>query len=154
MLIDAHNEFSDSQAVTVTAISTNVIDLGPTTDNTTRDIGSGEPVWCVIRTAVAITDAGSDATLTASLESDSTADLATSATVHFTTAALAFAAYSAAGSVIAAFRLPPGNYERYLGVRYTVGSGPFTAGAIDAFLTTDYAVYRAYADRQTIDAAA
>lgn len=151
MYLDAFAELADAQAVTVTAIS-NVMDLGD--DNTTRDIGSGEPVWFIAITQTAITDVGSDATLTCSLESDSTADLATSATVHYTTGALAFAAYSAAGSVIAAVHLPPGNYERYLGARFTVGSGPFTAGKIDAFLTKDYGVYRSYADRQPILAAA
>jgi hypothetical protein len=41
--------------------------------------------------------------------------------------------------------LPAGNYERYLGVRYTVAAGPLTAGAFDAFLTTDVQAWRAYA---------
>lgn len=154
MLIDAFNEFSDSQAVTSTAISTNVIDLGPVTDNTLRDIGTGEPLYLIVSTAVAATDSGSDATLAVSLESDSTADLATSATVHYTTGALAFAAFSPAGTTLVAIPIPSGLYERYLGVRYTVASGPLTAGQFDAFLTHDIQRYRAYADRQTIDAAA
>src|SRR3546814_4366679 len=94
----------------------------------------------------------SDATLAVSLESDSTADLATSATTHFTTSALAFADFSPAGTVLAAVRLPLGEYERYLGVRYTVASGPLTAGAFDAFLTKDVSAYRAYADNQPIHA--
>src|SRR3546814_4444646 len=92
------------------------------------------------------------ATLAVSLESDSTADLATSATTHFTTSALAFADFSPAGTVLAAVRLPLGEYERYLGVRYTVASGPLTAGAFDAFLTKDVSAYRAYADNQPIHA--
>lgn len=145
MFVDAHNEFSDGQAVTSSAISTNVIDLGPVAANTLRDIGAGEEVYLVVRTIVAATDTSSDATLTVSLESDSTADLATSATVHFTTAALAFATFSPAGATLVAVRLPAGNYEQYLGVRYTVASGPLTAGNFDAFLTKDYAAYRSYA---------
>lgn len=148
MLIDAFNEFSDSQAVTSTAISTNVIDLGAT--NTLKDIGAGEPVWLVVRTIVAATDSGSDATLTVTLESDSTANLATSATVHLSTGALAFATFSPAGTTLMAVLLPSGSYERYLGVRYTVASGPLTAGQFDAFLTKDYGSYRAYADNSTI----
>src|SRR3546814_8736544 len=99
--------------------------------NTLKDIGAGEEVWLVVRTRTAATDATSDATLAVSLESDSTADLATSATTHFTTSALAFADFSPAGTVLAAVRLPLGEYERYLGVRYTVASGPLTAGALD-----------------------
>src|SRR3546814_6756028 len=94
----------------------------------------------------------SDATLAVSLESDSTADLATSATTHFTPSALAFADFSPAGTVLAAVRLPLGEYERYPGVRYTVASGPLTAGAFDAFLTKDGSAYRAYAAHQPIHA--
>lgn len=150
MILDALIEFSDAQAVTSTAISTNVADLGPVTDNTTRDIGTGEPVYLVVQTAVACTDTGSDATLTVTLESDSAANLATSPTVHFSTGALAFSAFAPAGKVVAAVRLPAGEYERYLGVRYTVGNGPLTAGAFDAFLTRDVQRYRAYADRRPI----
>lgn len=148
MLIDAFNEFSNSQAVTSTAISTNVIDLGST--NTLKDIGSGESVWLVVRTIVAATDTSSDATLTVTLESDSAVGLDSSATVHLSTGALAFATFSPAGTTLMATRLPAGSYERYLGVRYTVASGPLTAGQFDAFLTKDYGSYRAYADNSTI----
>lgn len=152
MILDAENEFSDAQAVTSTAISSNVIDLGPVNHNTTRDIGTGEETYLVVITQTAATDTGSDATLTVSLESDSTADLATSATVHYTTGALAFAAFSPAGTVLAMVRLPAGNYERYLGVRYTVASGPLTAGNFDAFLTKDVQKYLSYANNAAIAA--
>ena len=151
MLLDAFAEFSDSQAVTSTAIS-NVMDLGAT--NTLKNMGAGETPWLVVRTVVTATDAGSDATLAVSLESDSTADLATSATLHATTGTLAFAAYATAGTTLLAVRLPAGNYERYLGVRYTVTTGPLTAGQFDAFLTMDYGVFRAYADNSAISSGA
>lgn len=154
MILDKFNEFADAQAVTSTAISTNVIDLAPlgggTGTNTVRDIGSGEDVYLVVRTVGAATDSGSDATLTVTLESDSTENLATSPTVHFSTGAMAFAAFSPAGTELAAIKLPAGNYERYLGVRFTVGSGPLTAGTFDAFLTKDAQSYRAYAVGSTI----
>jgi hypothetical protein len=148
MLIDAFNEFSSAQAVTSTAISTNVVDLGAT--NTLKNLGAGESVWLIVRTIVAATDSGSDATLAVTLESDSTADLATSATVHASSGTLAFGTFSPAGTTLLAIRLPAGNYERYLGVRYTVASGPLTAGQFDAFLTKDFGSYRAYADNSTI----
>lgn len=154
MILDTLLEFSDAQAVTATAISTNVVDLGPVTDNVLRDIGTGEEVYLVVMTETAATDTGSDATLTVTLESDSTADLATSATVHYSSGALAFAAFSPAGTRLVAVRLPAGSYERYLGVRYTVAAGPLTAGTFNAFLTHDAQLYRAYADRQPIDGAA
>lgn len=149
MILDKFNEFSDAQAVTATAISTNVVDLYPLGNsvgtNTTRDIGTGEDIYLVVMTEQAATDTGSDATLTVSLESDSTENLATSPTVHFSTGALAFAAFSPAGTVIANVKLPAGSYERYLGVRYTVASGPLTAGTFNAFLVKDAQAYRAYA---------
>lgn len=147
MYVDKYAEFSDAQAVTATAISTNVMDLisNSSGKNILRDIGVGQDVYLVVLTQTLVTDAGSDATLTISLESDSTANLATSPTVHFTTAALPFAAFSPVGSVLVAVKLPQNqSYEQFLGVRYTVGAGPLTAGAFDAFLTTDVSAWRAY----------
>lgn len=153
MILDKELEFSDGQAVTSTAISTNVIDLGAT-DNTLRDIGTGQDVYLVVQTRTAATDTSSDATLTVTLESDSTANLATSATVHFSTGALAFAAFSVAGTAIAVVRLPNALYRRYLGVRYTVASGPLTAGQFDAFLTKDIQAFRPYLNNAPIAATA
>lgn len=149
MYLDAFAEFADSQAVTASAIS-NVMDLGPLGGSQLiRDIGLGEPIWLIVLTNVTCTDSGSDATLTVSLESDDNVGL-TSATVHATTVAIAFATFATAGSTVWAIRIPPGAYERYLGVRFTVASGPLTAGAFDAFLTKDYSSYRAYARNYTI----
>lgn len=145
MIIDKALQFSDAQAVTSTAIS-EVIDLGD--GNTLRDIGIGEDLWLVIITQTTCTDSGSDATVTFSLESDSVAALS-SATVHYTSGAKAFAAYATAGTENVAIRLPAGNYERYLGVRYTVASGPLTAGAFDAFLVRDYDKSKNYAHGYT-----
>ena len=141
MYVDKQAEFADSQVVTATAISTNVIDLGAT--NTLKDIGSGEDVCLIVQVDAAATAAGA-ATVTFSLESDSTADLATSPTVHFTSAAIAKTALTA-GSTQLAIKLPSGSYERYLGVRFTVATGPLTAGSFSAFLTTDAQTWRAYA---------
>lgn len=133
MILDAQNLFSDNAAVTSTAISTNVIDLG--SRNTLRDIGAGEGLWLVVLVGTAVTAAGA-ATVTVSLESDSTADLATSATVHYTTPAIGKATL-VANYVVAKVRIPNGSYERYLGVRYTVATGPLTAGTFKAFLVKD-----------------
>lgn len=148
-ILDKQAEFSDAQAVTSTAISTNVMDLGST--NTLKDLGSGQPVYLVVLTNTTCTDSGSDATLAVTLESDSTADLATSATVHLSTGALAFAAFATAGTKLLVAALPANKtYERYLGVRYTVASGPLTAGAFDAFLSTDAQTWAPYAINYTV----
>ena len=141
MILDERNEFSDAQAVTASAIS-DVIDLGAAP--TTQDIGNGEPLYLVIQVDEQATAAGA-ATVTFSLESDSTADLATSATVHWTSSAIAKATL-APGYVVATIALPNGSYERYLGVRYTVATGPLTAGKFSAFLAKNVAKWAALPD--------
>lgn len=158
MILDTQAEFSDAQAVTATAISANVMDLQAALGgganiaggNTLLDVGQGEDIYLVVATAVAITDTGNDATLTVTLESATDAGLTTGAVVHFSTGALAFASYAPAGSVIAQIKLPNADYKRYLGLRYTVGAGPFTAGAIDAYLTKDVQRNRAYKSAFTV----
>jgi hypothetical protein len=150
MILDAQNQFSDAQAVTATAISANVVDTHApgTNPNVTKDLGTGEDLYLVIAVTETVTAAGA-ATVTFALESDSDAGLTTSPTVHFTTAAIPKATL-VAGYEVAKFRLPAGSYERYLGVRYTVATGPLTAGKFDAFLVKDVDAYKAYADNVTI----
>lgn len=155
MYIDTNLEFSDSQAVTSTAISEDVYDVlsiaagagsvGINGGTTLVDLGQSADLYLVVNTAVACTDTSSDATLTITLESDDNVSLSTP-TVHFSTGALAFASFATAGTRLVTIRLPHGQYQRYIGLRYTVAAGPLTAGAFDAFLTTDGSgVYRAAA---------
>lgn len=145
MYVDKQAEFADSQVVTATAISTNVIDLyaGSSVNNTLKDVGTGQDVYLIVQVDAAVNAAGA-ATVAFSLESDSTADLATSPTVHFTSAAIGKAVLTA-GTTQLAIKIPAGNYERYLGVRFTVATGPLTAGSFSAFLTTDAQTWRPYA---------
>lgn len=146
MYVDKQAEFSDSQAVTGTAISTNVYDLYPrgnaVNTNVTRDIGVGEDIYLVVQCDTTATAAGA-ATVNVSLESSSTADLATTPTVHFVSATLALANL-VGGTTLLAIKLPAGQYNRYVGVRYTVATGPLTAGAFSAFLAKDIQAFRAY----------
>jgi hypothetical protein len=141
MILDERTEFADALAVTASAIS-DVIDLGATP--TLRNLGGGESLYLVVGVDTSATAAGA-ATVTFSLESDSTADLATSATVHYTSAAIGKATL-VAGYTAVVVELPSGQYERYLGVRFTVATGPLTAGKFNAFLTTDPSRWQAYAD--------
>lgn len=149
MYVDKQAEFSDAQAVTATAISTNVMDLVSNSSgkNITRDIGTGQDVYLVVSTTVQPTAAGA-ATVTVTLESDDNVGL-TSPTVHFTSKAFALAEMAPNVGMVA-IKLPAGNYERYLGVRYTVATGPLTAGNFDAFLTTDVQAWRAYDRNYTV----
>jgi hypothetical protein len=161
MYVDKQTEFSDAQAVTASAISSNVLDLfsvkaggaaaADISPNTRIDIGEGTgDLWLVVSTQTSITDAGSDATLVVTLESADDAALTTNAIVHASTGTLAFATYATAGTTILATRLPPGLYRRYLGLRYTVASGPFTGGAIDAYLTPTLQLNRPYKSGFTV----
>ncbi len=144
MYIDKQAEFSDAQAVTSTAISSNVYDTFSMaagaeatiiTSNTRLDLGAGEDVYLIVNTQTTATDSGDDATLTISFESADDAGLTTNAIVHYSTGALAFATFATAGTNLVKLKLPLGGYRRYIGVRYTVASGPLTAGKFDAFLT-------------------
>jgi hypothetical protein len=136
MIRDRQNTFSNDQAITADALSTNVIDLGPlSAGNTIRDIGAGEPLYLHVLVKEAFATSGS-ATLTVTLESDSTSDLATSATVHATIASAVAAASLIAGAWIAkGIPIPSSAYERFLGLRFTTNTADFTAGKVDAWLS-------------------
>lgn len=149
MILDKLLEFADAQAVTTTAVSTNVVDLYPlgnsVSTNLTRDIGTGERVRFVVSIPTAVTGAG---TLTVTLESDDNTSLS-SPTVHYTSSAIPLASLTA-GAKVVDIVLPAGNYERYLGARFTVTSGPFTGGAIDAYLVKDSQAYTSYKAGYTV----
>jgi len=157
--VDQQIEFSDSQAVTSTAISTNVYDLfsmstgASATDlspNTRIDVGSGEDVYLIVNTAVAVTDAGSDATLVVTFETADNEALSTNGQVVATSGTLAFAAFATAGTSLIKIKIPSFAYRRYIGIRYTVASGPLTAGAFDAFITNTVDAQRIYKSGFTV----
>lgn len=162
MYVDKQLEFSDAQAVTSTAISSNVYDTltkttgaatisSVTAGNARLDLGNmHKDLYLVVQTAVSITDTGSDATLAVTFETADDVGLSTNATVLLSSGTLAFATYATAGSQILVAKLPSALYRRYIGVRYTVASGPFTAGAIDAFLTTTPQSNRIYKSAFTV----
>lgn len=136
MLMDKQNMFANNQALTVDALSEHVIDLEPNGGpNLTKDIGAGKALYLhiLVDTAFTTSDAG---TLTVALESDSVATLDSSATVHATVASAIAAATMVAGYWIAkGFTIPQGNYERYLGLRFTTNTGDFTAGKVKAWIS-------------------
>ena len=151
MYVDKQEEFSDAQAVTVTAISTNVLDLTQGYGSlTTIDIGTGEDMYLVVNVLAAFT-AGGAATMVVELLSDSTENLATSPTTHWTSATIAVATL-VAGYEICKIKIPPAPpmYERYLGVRYTVATGPMLTGTVDAILVKDIQSNRAYPGAFTV----
>lgn len=155
MILDERLEFADATSVAAaagTAVLGDVIDLG----TASRDIGIGEDMWVVIQTTTEVITGGSAGTIVFDVVSDSLATLGSatvaSCTLHASSGSLVTddsAANDAklnAGGVILAARLPAGTYERYLGILVTIGTTTVTAGAVNAFLTKDYAKWSAYAD--------
>ena len=133
MIFDKENLLSDSQAVTATAASTNILDLGATgkvvggSVNLTRDIGKGLPL--PIR--VQITEAFNNLTsITFDLQFDDNSAFSSPKTVQSATVALAALT---AGARVAAFDyLPVGADERYCRLNYTVTGAAPTTGKITA----------------------
>ena len=128
MIIDRFNEFSDAQAVTASAASTNVVDL--------KAGGriEGKPHYLHIKVNTSVTADGAG-TVTFALQTDDDEAFG-SATTLWTSAAIGKATLVAGYEVIrlAITGLP---LERYVRVYYTVGTGPLTAGKFDAFLSAD-----------------
>lgn len=161
MILDERNEFADNVSVAAaagTALIGDVIDLDPasTAPNTTIDL-EGSDMYLVIQTGdTEIITGGVAGTLQFFLVSDSLATLGAAVvancTTHLTSASLVTddsaansAALNAGGTILVA-KLPSGSYERYLGILATTGTTTTTAGTINAFLTSDPALWRAYAD--------
>ena len=128
MIIDRFNEYSDAQAVTASAASTNVVDL-----DAAGKI-EGKPYYLHVKVNTAATASG-DATVAFSFETDSDEAFG-SATTLWTSAAIGKATLVAGYEVI---RLPINglDLERYTRVYYTVATGPLTAGKFDAYLSAD-----------------
>ena len=122
-------EFSDAQAQTASSVeySTNVLD----TEATDSNIGAGTPIWLYCRVNTAFS--GTSGTLVAALQHCASSggtylDLVVSPT--YTTTQLV------KGFDLLTVPLPVEN-QRYLRMRYTPATGSgYTAGKIDAFLTT------------------
>lgn len=133
MYVDNSLLFSDSQDLSQTTgdyYSTNVLDLLATTD-----IGIGSPVLLVITVDEAFTASGA-ATVKVSLidEADTTLD---GSSVEIVSTDLIGKARLTLGKV---FYLPvPAGLitQRYIGVRYDIGTDTTTAGTMSAFLALD-----------------
>lgn len=130
MILDKLLMFSEAQAVTASAASTDVIDLAPI-DGTRRDIGVGYPLefWANVNTTA--TAAGA-ATLNVQLQTSP--DNSTWTTLY-DSGTLALAALTAGKRLFSA-KVPAG-VQRYLRVNYVVGTGPLIAGAFTSGINLD-----------------
>lgn len=153
MILDSRNEFCDATSLNTGAAGTyllgNQIDLNPNGGALTPgQIGATDDVYLVISVQTGITVASGTGTVQFLLASDASASIATdgSATVHMMTKAFATSTTAiAAGTVLAVIELPKSfSYERYLGILQVTGTTAINAGKIDAFLTSDPALWAAY----------
>lgn len=133
MIFSKQLTLSDQQAITATAVSTNVIDLRPmgtvygAAAALTRDLGPGKPIPILIQCTETFATLTS---LTITIETSDATNL-TSSRVHASSGAVA-AASLVAGYKFPVIYLPLGPHLRYLGLRYTVGGSNATAGKITA----------------------
>ena len=130
MINDKLLMFSEAQAVTASAASTDTIDLGPI-DGTRRDIGVGEPLEYWVTTNATATAAGA---ATVNVQLQTSPDNSTWTTIA-SSGDLALASLIA-GRRIVSQKVPQG-VQRYLRVNYVVGTGPLTAGAFTAGINLD-----------------
>jgi len=130
MILDKLLMFSEAQAVTNTAASTDVIDLGPI-DGPRRDIGVGYPLELFVNVNTTAAAAGA-ATVNIALQTSP--DNSTWTTLA-TSGDLALSALTA-GKRVFSQKVPQG-VQRYLRMNYTVGTGPLTAGAFTAGINLD-----------------
>jgi hypothetical protein len=136
--------FSDGQAITASADSTNVIDLGATP--TLRALSIASPLYV----RVVVTEAFNTLTsLDIGVKSDSTTNMDTSETVHGTRNILLAALTLGAEFVIPIDRVSQ-TYERYLGIEYTVNGSNPTLGKLTAVLTPSVDSRQYFADGSVI----
>jgi len=143
MILDKLLMFSEAQAVTQSAASTDIIDLGPIAGDF-RDIGIGYPIELFAQVDVSAT-ADSDATVQIVLETARTEDFA-NPHVLVQSDAKSLDVLTAGARITTKV---PGGVQRYLRVNYVVAGGPLTAGKFTAGLVLDVDANTPYTDGLT-----
>jgi hypothetical protein len=146
MLIDDHLVLFDNVAITASGQISDTIDRtadAPAVAQFGPGYG-GMPLYLVLQTGTAFNgNSGAFTGMTVSLQSDSTANLTTSPTTH--TSSVISVAELTANKVLAVLPIPPGDYERHIGLKVVSygSSGIPTAGTLRGFLTTTPAQWQA-----------
>ena len=131
--IDKELEFSDGQALTATAVSTNVVDLG----YEEADIGTGKQLFLVVRSGADM--GGTNPTINVALQESDTENFASPRTV-VSTGVLPGTAFVAGTSI----HLPiPPHAGKYLRVNYTLAGTSPTAN-VSAAIQLDIQRWKAY----------
>jgi len=142
MYLDAQLLFSDAQALTATAASTNIVDLG-----VDGNIGIGEPMAVVVVVDVALDDTTGDETYVIDVEADDNSGFSSATTIATKTATRG----DAAGTRYVLSLPADDSAERYIRVNYTLG-GTTPTGTVTAFLIPQNMIQndKYYADGFTI----
>lgn len=137
MKMDGLLLFSDAQAITAAAASTDYLNL-----KAAIDLGAGNPVYAVTVVDVAFTDGSSNSTLTVDIQTDDATSFASATTAQtlYTIPALA-----AVGDTFVAPIKPFTTPEQYMRIYYTPNNGDLTTGSVTTFFTTNPQVWRKYA---------
>lgn len=137
MILDSQTKFSDTQGLTATAISANVIDLRgavgaalPALED--EGMGGANDCWLIVQATTAAAGGDAAKTLTITLESALDAGLTSSPVVHYSSGPILGSAITL-GATLVRVPLPSADYKRFLGLRYTVSAG-FTSFNLVAFL--------------------
>ncbi len=126
MILDKEMELSNAQAVTVSAKSTNNIDLGPGIfAGHSNGADPGDPMGLLITVDETVAAAGA-ATVTFQVRSSDASDMS-GAVIHSQSAPIGKAALTA-GAVVPFLPYIPMDAKRYVDVYYSIGTGPLTAG--------------------------
>ena len=142
MILDKSLELSLAQAVTATALSTNVIDIAAA-----RNIGAGEDLFLYIRVGAAAAASGA-ATVNFQVQTDSSSAMGTATTV-LDSGAIPKASLGANSAL--KFKLPSAAFKQYLALNYLVAAGPLTAGDFSAWIATDVQDNATYAGGYTVN---
>ena len=136
-MFDAQALFSDEQAITDTAVSTNFLNLGEAATPPQspaalrRDIGAGNNMPL----AILVTETFATLTsLNVSVEVDDNSSFSSAKTVGAT--GVIPAAALVQGAYLPLTNVPIGTNERYMRLRYTVAGTTATAGKITAGIAT------------------
>lgn len=134
MIMDRTLLFSDGQAVTATAASTNIVDLGATGtvygagSPMIRDIGAGSDVDLLVTVTQSFNNLTS---IIISVETDDNAGFS-SATTVFTSPTYTLAQLATGAKYLLPDVLPVGTAERYVRLKYTLAGTTPTLGKITA----------------------
>lgn len=135
MLFDLESMFSDAQAITATAVSTNTLDFGAVdtpkhaAGPITRDVGRGRPIPVVVQVVQTFNTLTS---LRIDLEVSDAADFG-SGVVVVSSITVPLARLTA-GERVAPFYLPEGMNKRYARLNYVVSGTNPTQGRVTAGL--------------------